>query len=95
MLGTEALRLWDSQPVPYPFHCLALWPLTATYLNAGETEKAIGAARRMLEPPQLRMPDELEASVTGSLLPHETAQPSQAAVLLADAIELARNLGYA
>ena len=58
-LGTHALELWDSQPVQYPFHCLALWPMIGTYLDAGETGNAIGAARRLLEPPQLRMPDEL------------------------------------
>jgi hypothetical protein len=28
-LATEALGLWRSLPMHYPFHWMALWPLTA------------------------------------------------------------------
>ena len=68
LLGTEALRLWDSQPVPYPFHCLALWPLTATYLNMGETEKAIGGGAADVRAPTITDARRTRGSVTGSLL---------------------------
>ena len=72
-LGTNALALWDAQPVLYPFHCLALWPLIGTYLDAGETANAIRAAKRLLEPPQLRMPDELEAALQVACQTFESA----------------------
>jgi adenylate cyclase len=94
-LGINALGLWDSQPVPYPFHCLALWPLIGTYLGAGQTEKGIEAGRRLLEPPQLRMPDEIEATLQAASDLYESGEVKQAAGLLGEAIQLARQCGYA
>ncbi len=94
-LGNQALELWDSQPESYPFHCLALWPLAGVHLEHGRIDEAIGAAHRLLEPSQARFPDELEAAVQQACEAQDAAGPGLTARLLAEAIQLARHLGYA
>jgi hypothetical protein len=94
-LGAEALELWESQPESYPFHCLALWPLAGANLGAGRLEEAVNAARQLLEPSQVRLPDELEAAVRSACETWDRDQPELAGHLLAGAVQLARHLGYA
>ena len=94
-LGAQALELWESQPESYPFHCLALWPLAGAHLDAGQVEEAVGAARRLLEPSQVRLPDELEGAVQSACEAWDRAEPELAGQLLAGAVQLARDLGYA
>jgi tetratricopeptide (TPR) repeat protein len=94
-LGAEALELWESHPESYPFHCLALWPLAGANLDAGRLEEAVDAARQLLEPSQVRLPDELEAAVQSACETWDRADPELASQLLAGAVQLARDLGYA
>ncbi|HUC14312.1 MAG TPA: AAA family ATPase [Acidimicrobiales bacterium] len=94
-LSAQALELWESQPESYPFHCLALWPLAGAHLDAGQVEGAVGAARQLLEPSQLRLPDELEAAVQAACEAWDRAGHQLAGRLLGDAVKLARKLGYA
>jgi class 3 adenylate cyclase/tetratricopeptide (TPR) repeat protein len=94
-LGAEALELWESQPESYPFHCLALWPLAGANLDTGRLEEAVDAARQLLEPSQVRLPDELEGAVQSSCEAWGRAEPELAAQLLAEAVQLARELGFA
>jgi hypothetical protein len=94
-LGTEALERWKSELKSYPLRCLALFPLASAYLDLGQTEKAVVAASQTLEPPQARLPDELEAAVQAACDAWDHVGPEQASGLLADAVKLARDLGYA
>jgi hypothetical protein len=94
-LGAQALELWDSQPESYPFHFLALWPLAGANLDAGRLEEAVDAARQLLEPSQLRLPDELEGVVQSACEAWDRVEPELAGQLLAEAVQLARELGYA
>ena len=94
-LGAQALELWESQPESYPFHFLALWPLAGAHLDAGQVEEAVGVARQLLEPSQLRLPDELEGAVQSACEAWDRAEPELAGQLLAGAVQLARDLGYA
>ncbi|HUC14013.1 MAG TPA: AAA family ATPase [Acidimicrobiales bacterium] len=93
-LGTEALKLWHPHPGFYPY-CLALWPLAGAYLGTGQNEQAIAAARRLLDPSLARLPDELETAVLAACEAWDAADPDRAGHLLADAVQLARDLGYA
>jgi hypothetical protein len=93
-VGAEALELWPPNPEFYPY-CLALWPLAGTYLDTGHIEQAVGAARRLLEPSQARLPDELEAAVQVACQAWDRADTQAAAALLAGAVQLARDLRYA
>ena len=94
-LGAEALETWKSQPESYPFHCLALWPLAGANLGVGRLQEAVDAARQLLEPSQLRLPDELEAVVRSACERWDCDQPELAGQLLAGAVQLARDSGYA
>jgi hypothetical protein len=92
--GAEALELWQPNPEFYPY-CLALWPLAGAYLGTGQIELAIGSARRLLEPSQARLPDELEAAVLAACEAWDSVDAELASRLLTDAVQLARALGYA
>jgi DNA-binding SARP family transcriptional activator len=94
VLGAEALEAWDPHPYVYPYK-LALWPLAGAYLDVGQVPGAVGAARRLLEPSHARLPDELEAAVQAACEAWDRAEPELAGRLLAEAVELARDLGYA
>ena len=76
-LGAQVLELWASQPESYPFQCLALWPLAGAHLDAGQVEGAVAAARQLLEPSQLRLPDDLEgAGAVGPARPGTVPSPN-------------------
>jgi hypothetical protein len=94
VLGTEALEAWEPHPHFYPYN-LSLWPLAGAHLGSGHLEEAVGAARRLLEPSYARLPDELEAAVRAACDAFDSADPELASRLLADAVQLARHLGYA
>ena len=94
VLGAEALELWHPHPGFYPY-CLALWPLAGAYLGTGQNEQAIAAARRILDPSLARLPDELETAVLAACEAWGGADPVRAGHLLADAVQLACDLGYA
>jgi class 3 adenylate cyclase/DNA-binding SARP family transcriptional activator/tetratricopeptide (TPR) repeat protein len=93
-LGAEAVQLWPSRPQFRPY-CLGLWPLAGAYLESGQIGEALGAARRLLEPSQARLPDDVEAAVLAACEAWERADPEAAAHLLAHAVEIACDLGYA
>jgi class 3 adenylate cyclase/tetratricopeptide (TPR) repeat protein len=94
-LGTEARELWRSDVEIYPFRCQALFPLASAYLDLGQTEKAVDAARQTLTPPQARLPDELEAAVIAACEAWDRGDSKNAGELLSDAVQLARDLHYA
>ena len=94
-LAAQALELWESQPESYPFHFLALLPLAGAHLDTGQVDEAVGVARRLLEPSQARLPDELEGAVQSACEAWDRAEPELAGQLLAEAVQLARDLGYA
>jgi class 3 adenylate cyclase len=94
-LGTEALELWKSELPSYQLRCLALFPLASAYLNLGQAEKAVDAARQTLEPTLAQMPDELEAAVHRACEAWDRGQPEKAGRLVGDAVTLAHELRYA
>ena len=94
-LGTEALELWKSQLPWCQLRCLALFPLASAYLDRGQTEKAVGAARQTLEPTLSQRPDELEATIQGACEAWDRGEPEKAGRLVGDAVTLARELRYA
>ncbi|WP_342375652.1 protein kinase [Myxococcus stipitatus] len=86
--ATEALRLWQSLSLVYPFQWLALWPLLAVELEAGRESAALEHARAMLATQQQRLPEELLQSLRAAL-----EQPDTRSALL-QASATARQLGY-
>ncbi len=93
-LAVAALEQWRPNLVRYPFCWICLWPLVATRLADGRHEAAFEAARELVQPDQMRLPDDLEAAVRSALLARDSGDPS-AAKDLREALRLAGRLGFA
>jgi tetratricopeptide (TPR) repeat protein len=63
--GNLALSLWQGSA--YPFKWLALWPLLAISLEAGEVEKALNLAGALMEPTQQRLPAPVTLALESAL----------------------------
>jgi tetratricopeptide (TPR) repeat protein len=94
-LAGEAVELWEPRPDFFYPYCLAFWPLAGSHLDLGRIEEAVGAARRLLDPSLARLPDDLEASAQAACDAWDRGRPEPAGRLLAEAVQLACNLGYA
>ncbi len=94
-LATEALSVWMSQLKTYPFRCVGLFPLASAYVDLGQTEKAVDAARQTLDSTQVRLPDELEAAVQAACDAWDKDDPDKAGRLVDEAVALAQRLRYA
>ena len=94
-LADEALGLWRSTVVSYSYYWLCLWPLVAVRLRQGQTAEAVEAARQLLPPPQLRLPDELEAEVQEGIGAWDRGGRKPAEERLSRAVELAKQFRYA
>jgi class 3 adenylate cyclase/tetratricopeptide (TPR) repeat protein/two-component SAPR family response regulator len=94
-LATQAMDLWRSHLKAFPFRCVALFPVASAYVALGQTERAVDAARQTLEPPQARLPDELETSVQAACDAWDKGDPDKATPLVGEAVALAGELRYA
>jgi hypothetical protein len=72
-----------------------LWPLIAVRLGNGEVTRAVEAARQLVQPPQQRLPDELEAEVQAAIEAWEHGELGRARKTLVKALELAHQLRFA
>ena len=94
-LAAEALELWRTIAVTFPFQWPCLWPLLSVRLAAGQVAQAVDAGRELLMPPKMRFPDPLEAALERAVSAWERGDHQVAAGGLAGALELAEHLGYA
>jgi hypothetical protein len=94
-LAHAALELWAKTVVSYGWYSLALWPLIAVRLAAGEVADAVDAARQLLVPPQHRLADEMESLLQSVAVTWDAGDHDLAAAKLAKAVALAEQLAYA
>jgi hypothetical protein len=95
-LAWRALEQWSVRDMfTSHFQFLALWPLVGAHLELGQLVEALAAARRMLDPGQARLPDELEAALHEACESWERADPELARRQLFQAVQLAHDLAYA
>jgi tetratricopeptide (TPR) repeat protein len=94
-LANEALELWGTTVVSYSWYWLCLWPLIAVRLASGQVAEAIEAGRQLLETPQQRLPDELEAMLQAAIAAWDNGEAQLARGTLSEAVELAQRLRYA
>ena len=93
-LATEALELWATISVTFHVQGVCLWPLMAVRLASGQVSEAVDAGCRVLEPPQHRLPDELESLLTAAKVAWDQNEHALAARKLSEALGLASQLGY-
>ncbi len=93
--GEEALQLWRTTIVSYSWYWLCLWPIIAVRLRSGQIAESIDAGRRLLAPPQQRLPDDLESLLQEAGAAWDQNENRVASDKLAQALQLAVTLGYA
>ena len=93
-LGVKALQQWEPLVVRYPFCWISLLPLTAVRLADERYGEAIEAARRLVEPPQMRLPAPLETALAGAVSAWDRARPHLVADLLGQALQLAEDFSF-
>jgi hypothetical protein len=71
----------------------ALWPLLSVALQRGDAAAAIDCARTMLQPSQMRLPDELAGLLENAIQAAERNDAAQARELLEQAIAGAVRVG--
>jgi hypothetical protein len=77
-----------------PHDWVYLLPLIATHLDAGNVEAAVAAARRLLDPGQLHLPDPLDAALAAACTAWDHGDPVATASTLKAALIQADELRY-
>ena len=94
-LAEEVLRPTPGNEPSFPFAWICLWPLIAVRLAEGSPAGAITAARKLLQPPQMRLPPQLEESLAGALAAWEADEHALASERLRNSVVLAERLRFA
>jgi len=93
-IGVESLQQWEPLVVRYPFCWISLLPLIAVRFAGERYAEAIEAARRLVEPPQMRLPAQLETALVRAISAWESVQPHAVAEHLNQALHLADHLNF-
>ena len=93
-LGIEALQQWEPLMVRAPLCWICLLPLVAVRFAGERYHEAIEAARRLVEPLQMRLPSQLETALVSSIAAWDAEQPRAAAHHLGQALRLAEQLNF-
>lgn len=92
--AAAATRLWDDGAFRYPFRWVALLPVLALDVEAGDLGAAVAAVAEILEPAQQRLPDRLDSALAASLAARAHGDAGETRAALARSIDAARSLGY-
>jgi tetratricopeptide (TPR) repeat protein len=92
--GHRALKIWREIPNRYPCDWMAIWPLVAIALDRNDVPGAIELSRGLLPKSQSPLPPELDTLVRKSIASEETGETAAAGAILAQALGVARRLGY-
>ena len=91
--GRASLELVKSVAAT-PFKWTALWPLVGAALAEQNVPEAVEYARMLLDPKQMRQPDELAAALEAAIAASEQNQIDEAGAQLNHALNLAQEMGY-
>jgi hypothetical protein len=94
-LAEDALEQWRPTMVRYPFCWICLWPLVGLRLADGRWEGSMAAARELLKPPQMRLPEELETALRSAISAWDRGARGLAVGRLGQALQLATELNFA
>jgi eukaryotic-like serine/threonine-protein kinase len=94
-LAAEAMELYRTGTGTFSYlKWLALFPLIAVHLAHAQVSEATTAAREILEPSQLRLPDDLWSTLESGCAAWDHHEPETAKSKLTQALELAHDLDY-
>jgi tetratricopeptide (TPR) repeat protein len=92
--AAAATRAWDDGAFRYPFRWVALLPVLALDVEAGNLEAAVAAAGEILDPAQQRLPEPLELALAASVAARDRGDSRGVRSALSRSVEAARSLGY-
>jgi DNA-binding SARP family transcriptional activator len=87
-----AMSTWEV--TPYPFFWLALWILLAVALQENRLSAAVASAQDMLDPAQMKLPDDVEHELGTAMRFWEAGDTDKARNHLAQAVAMAQEHGY-
>jgi hypothetical protein len=87
-----AMSTWEV--TPYPFFWLALWILLAVALQENHLSDAVAAAQGMLDPAQMKLPDDAEHKLGAAVRFWEAGDTDSTRNHLTQAVALAEEHGY-
>ena len=93
----EGEAAWDTflRAVPGgPFLWIGLWPLLAVRLAQGDEADGVELARRLVDPSQMKLPDDLEAPLAGAVEVWDAGDAIAAGDLLRTAVARAEESGW-
>ncbi len=91
--GRASLELVKSVAIA-PFKWTALWPLVGVALAEQNISEAVEYARTLLDPKQMRQPDEITAALEAAIAASDQNQIEEAGTQLNHALNLAQEIGY-
>ena len=94
-LVADALELWSTPTSTFYYKGLCLWPFISINLAVGRPGEAVDAGRQLLEPTQVRLPDDLEALVKAAEAAWGRHEAATATAKLSQALGRACQLGFA
>lgn len=86
--GRRSFELWGAMPNPGAW--FSQWPLLAIAVAEGSLEEAVGHARSLATPPNMRMPAVLDDTLRRAIAAWERQDEAQARELLGRGVELAQ-----
>ena len=92
--GQAAIEASRKLPFRMPFEWAALFPLIAVAVTEGRIPEAIEYAQALLSPTQLRLPDELSATLEAAVRANDQCQLQAACDKFGRALSLAQASGY-
>ena len=92
--GQAAIEASRKLPFRMPFEWAALFPLIAVAVTEGRISEAIEYAQALLSPTQLRLPDELSATLEAAVRANDQCQLQAARDKFGRALSLAQASGY-
>ena len=90
----EALELWRSLPLSYPFCWAALLPLIGVSLTKQQVAEAVEYTQMLLLPDQQRLPDVLTTALETAIQAWDANQPESARLSFEKAIAVAQETTY-
>ena len=92
-----ALDRWSDLPAGHAsaaFQWTALWPLIAVHVAQGRTAEAAAHAGRLLDPALMRLPADIESTLSAALESWAREDPAKTEALLGDALAQAQLTGW-
>jgi serine/threonine protein kinase/tetratricopeptide (TPR) repeat protein len=92
--ANEALSLWRGLSLVFPMQWLANVPLAEVLMAAGRTDEAVGCAAALLEPTQMKLPEDIAAPLAAAVEAGRAGDLEAARGALEEALDILRGRSH-